>query len=286
MKITRPSNFKVQQDEIDYEEVGSSDVIPKEEEKSKPSGKKLRRLAPNQEKEKEVKDEGTDEKAIDEAKEDIVSERQSHKIVDKLVSVPKASPTGTILEMSRGALSLRRKDKNGYHTSMDGKMHFVFSTFNKKTFSQVDKIPCYIDTSTWLGLCKKFSDGELFELDAQSRENAKKNNKKYADSIWQNVGGSHTFSMYTVDRKPLPVVKEEGIACVFRIAPGLGNNSFGLSAEIWPGKPDDTGRMQIISGRKMIKKINIAISWEQLEEWMEMSKVIIQAYYNSVIAKE
>lgn len=201
--------------------------------------------------------------------------RLPYKIIDKTLIPSNKTGFGNLVELSRSALSLRHKDKNGYDTSLDGKMLLTFVNYELKNNSQLSKIPAYIPVSDWLVFTNMIKSGEIFEL----TELAKKQNCE----IWSSQGGSES-GIYTVDRKQYGY--RQTVACVTKLKPAMKKDCWMISAEIWPGERDKTHRIKVKAGAKLAKKIEVVIDYDTLMKWSLMSEMIIQAYYSALFTHE
>ena len=198
----------------------------------------------------------------------------TNKILKKFVNKPKNSPKGSAVEFSKAAFNLGKKDGANRYESLEGKMLMNFWTFDIQTNHQLDLIPTYMDLSEWLNVCHLITSNRLQELTAQARQQQQQTGSRYCRWIYQNNGGSHK-PIYKVNGKPYGGDGPKAVS--FKIIPGMRDNTWVLSSELYDGQTSGTGLIEIKPGSAPVLRIQNIFSYDDLVSIAEMSKAAIYA---------
>lgn len=201
-----------------------------------------------------------------------------NRILPKFVNKSANADRGSAIEFSRSAFNLGKKDAKGVRDSLEGKMLLNFWTFDKKTNKQLDLVPTYIDLSEWLNICHMITSGRLHDKTAEARATQQAKGYRYCSWIYQNYGGT-TSSKPTFKKNGAPYGGDGPKAILFKITPGMKEDSWLFSSEVYEGEVNATGLIEMKKGTQCAIKVQLLFSYDDLVRIARMSEMAIQAHF-------
>lgn len=202
------------------------------------------------------------------------------KILPKFVMRPRNAQKGSAVEFSTSAFSLYKKDNRGNRDSYDTKLLMNFWTFDLRSNHMLDKIPTYIDVSEWLAVCEMILSPRLDQLTNAERKRKEASGDKYYKPIYQKFGGSYS-AIFRKDGQQYGG-GQNPTAVVFKIIPGMRDESWVISTEMYPGKRAGSGLIEVQPGSRPISRILVPFSRDDIVRTAKMSEMVIQAHFNAL----
>lgn len=162
-----------------------------------------------------------------------------------------------------------------------GKVLMNFATYNEQTNAQTCLIPIYIDIPKFCALTDDIRFGRLKTLAAKEKAAVANGEKKYEESIWQDLGGT-SAKILKMQGKSRPDGMSE--SRVFDIIPARKENTYLLRATRGAGEEATQGIIKPkinYSDKNSYQQIQIPVSEEDLRAIAKTIDMYIQAYYTS-----
>ena len=162
-----------------------------------------------------------------------------------------------------------------------GKVLMNFCTYNEQNNTQTCLIPIYIDIPKFCALTDDIRFGRLKPLAAREKQAVANGQKRYEDSIWQDMGGT-SAKVLARQGKSRPDGMSE--SRVFDIVPARKENTYLLKATRGAGEETAQG---IIApkidyrNKASYDQIQIAVSDDDLRAIAKTIDMYIEAYYTA-----
>lgn len=198
-----------------------------------------------------------------------MSEKNPSQIIRKDMRLPNAQ-TGFFVEVTNTMLD-------------NGKIIFNFVEYDAKTFKQIRLIPIYIDTQKFLAFCLSVMNREVrYTLEEEKKKLLASGANSFPTGITITQGGTKK------EKAKRPSGKDE--ARVMKIIPATKSKTANLMLQAERGDGEEQGTGIIVpkfdyKNPATYERINIPLSYADLNEIVTSCWMMIQAHYTSNYAK-